>query len=138
MLLSENGLNFIKQSESCRANVYIDAAGFPTIGYGHRLLPGESFPNGITEQDAIELLLKDVQHAVDAVSIAAPQANQNQFDCLVDFCFNLGAASLHTMLAHGWDQVPVQIPRWNEAGGKVLPGLVTRRAGEVKLFNTPV
>lgn len=44
---------------------------------------------------------------------------------------------LQMMLGHGWDQVPVQIIRWNHAGGKVVDGLTRCWATELELFNTP-
>ena len=138
MKTSQNGLTLIETSEGFRSETYLDAAGNPTIGYGHLIKPGEIFPGGITEAEGQQLLEADVAAAEAAVNSMAPQANQNQFDALVDFAFNLGAGALHTMLGHGWDQVTSQIPRWNKAAGNVLPGLVTRRAAEVTLFTTPV
>ena len=38
MQLSAAGLALLKQSEGFRSQVYLDAGGLPTIGYGHRLL----------------------------------------------------------------------------------------------------
>ena len=67
-------------------------------------------------------------------------SNQNQIDSCADFCYNDGPVHLATMLHHGWDQIPAQMPAW--VYGKVkgvetkIPGLVVRRAAEVTLFNT--
>src|SRR5271166_5324099 len=52
MKFSTAGMELLKRSEGFRNRVYLDVAGFPTIGYGHRLLHPESFPNGITEAQA--------------------------------------------------------------------------------------
>jgi lysozyme len=135
---SQNCIDLITASEGFSATVYNDVAGNPTIGYGHKLLPGETFEAPITEDGAIALLKEDLAPAENSVSKYAPQCNQNQFDALCDFAYNLGVGKLQIMLAHGWDQVPVQMPYWVNAGGKPQPGLVTRRANEVALFNTPV
>jgi lysozyme len=82
-------------------------------------------------------LQQDVAAVEGAVNRLAPGVNQNQFDALVDFGFNLGVGALQTMLSHGLDQVPVQIPRWNHVNGQVSPGLTARRQAEVDLWNTP-
>ena len=132
--IDQAGIDFIKGFEGFSATVYSDVAGFPTVGYGHKLLPGESYPDGITEAGATALLASDVEPVSIAVATLAPQCNQNQHDALCSFAYNLGAGSLRTMLGHGWADVPNQIPRWVHAGGVVVPGLVTRRAAEVALF----
>jgi lysozyme len=65
---------------------------------------------------------------------------QNQFDALVSWTYNLGPSNLNksTMLkvlnASAYEDVPAQIKRWNKAGGKVLEGLVRRREAEALLF----
>ncbi|MGA3370676.1 MAG: lysozyme [Terracidiphilus sp.] len=95
MNISKDGLQLIKASEGFRANTYLDVAGFPTIGYGHRLLHPESYPNGITEDEATALLLQDVQSAEQAVlRLVKVPLSQGQFDALVDFTFNLGSGRL--------------------------------------------
>ena len=140
MRTSANGLALIKQFEGLRLQVYEDAAGLPTIGYGHKLLPFESYRDGITEDNALPLLQADV-NKVDAAMNAqhlALDLNQNQFDAVADFCFNCGAAALVKLLSHGIDQIPAQLPRWVHAGSHELPGMVKRRAEEVELYNTPV
>ena len=66
--------------------------------------------------------------------------NQNQFDALVSWVFNLGPSNLSssTLLTRinnkDWKDVPNQIKRWNKAGGKVLEGLIRRREAEALLF----
>jgi lysozyme len=136
MKTSQNGLNLIETSEGFRDTIYLDVAGKATIGYGHLIKSGEDFSTGITQEQGQALLQADVEIAEDAVNAHAPQANQNQFDALVDFAFNLGTGALQQMLAHGWGQVPVQILRWNKAGGEIRSGLVRRREAEVTLFNS--
>ena len=137
MQTSQRGLALIMGNEGFSATVYPDA-GQEAIGYGHDLLPGEGFPNGITQDQATAILAHDLATRFEpAVNRLAPQANQNQFDSLVDFCFNLGVGSLEMMLAHGWDEVTEQIPLWCHVAGVENANLKARRAAEIALFNTP-
>lgn len=139
------GISLIKSSEGFVNHVYNDN-GAPAIAYGHRLLPGESFPSPITEEQGEEILSKDLARFEVMVSSRVPAScNQNQFDALVDFTYNIKnqPASLEQLLSHGWDQVPVQLPRWDKKhlpDGTVVEdaGLKARRLREVALFNTPV
>ena len=75
----------------------------------------------------------------------APQAvqvplTQGQYDALVSFAYNLGLAALKssTLLrllnARNYAGAAAQFPRWNRAGGKVLPGLTRRREAERVMF----
>ena len=142
--LSPNGLNFIKTEEGLARVVgslvfpYNDIAGNPTIGYGHRIKPGEDFSQGIDEERCSQILLDDVLIAESAVCVLAPGINQNQFDALVDFTFNAGAGNLHRMLSHGINNVPQHILLYSEAGGVESKGLGKRRQAELDLWNTPV
>jgi lysozyme len=66
--------------------------------------------------------------------------NQNQFDALTSWTYNLGPTNLKssTMLKvlndGNYDEVPEQIKKWNKAGGQVLNGLIKRRDAEAELF----
>lgn len=135
--VSEKGIAFIKANEGFIGSVGNDV-GHPVIGYGHDLQPGESFPDGISPDQADLLLRKDLasrfEPAVNA--LIPPDCTQNQFDALIDFAYNLGIAALQTMTGHGWDEIPEQIPYWNHVAGKVNLGLIARRAKEVALFNS--
>ena len=68
------------------------------------------------------------------------ELNQNQFDALVSWVYNLGPTNLKSstllkVLNEGdFDEVPRQIRRWNKASGEVLEGLVRRREAEALLF----
>lgn len=140
MTTSENGLALIRSNEGFSAHVY-DDNGKQAIGYGHDIQPGESFPQGINVNQASILLQQDLQERFEPTLnewLLAHQIipTQNQFDALMDFCYNLGPQSLLTMLGHGWDQVAQQIPRWNHSDGQVVAGLTARREKEVELFNS--
>ena len=136
MQISDNGIRFIETNEGFSATVYGDV-GHSAIGYGHDLLPGESFPMGVTEAQAEALLTEDVGKVEAALNPLIPATcTQNQFDALCDFGYNLGCGALKTMLAHGWDQVPEQMLRWDFVDGQPNAGVEARRAAEAQLFNT--
>jgi lysozyme len=134
METSVNGLLLIKQAEGFRKSTYKDVAGYPTIGYGHKLLPGEFYPSGITQDQADLLLRGDVKESEAEVSKHNLDLTQNQFDALVDFTYNLGPARLDQLLSHGLDQVATQILRWDHVGGMEVTGLKIRRLAECKLW----
>ena len=141
MQLSAEGLNLIKKSEGFRDRVYLDVAGFPTIGYGHLIKSNESFPNSITEPQAAAILSTDAQDAAEAVARLVKVAlTQGQFDALVDFCFNLGAGRLagSTLLRElnvgDYQAAARQFLAWDYAGGAVVAGLEVRREAELKLW----
>lgn len=144
MTTSPVGIAMIKSMEGYSAFTYNDN-GKPAIGYGHDLLAGESFPQGININQAIALLQKDLSTRFE------PPLNkyledhnialtQNQFDAWVDFAYNLGPGAAITMIAHGVDQVPAQMLRWNKkhVNGVAVedPVLTSRRQAEVKLWTS--
>jgi lysozyme len=141
--LSAEGLDLIKRFEGFRGQRYIDAAGFPTIGYGHRIVPPESFPNGVSEAQAANLLVEDVSAAELAIGRLVKVAlTQGQFDALVDFCFNLGAGRLakSTLLrclnAGRYAAAAEQLLLWDLAKGEVNLGLKSRREAELRLWKS--
>jgi lysozyme len=142
MKLSAAGLELIKRSEGFKSRTYLDVNGFPTIGYGHRLLHPESFPLGVTEAQAAEILVSDVRDAEQAVErLVKVPLTQGQFDALVDFCFNLGAGRLGSstllkILNRGrYEDAAEQLLRWDVAGGEENAGLKERREAELALWN---
>ena len=142
MRLSAVGLELLKKSEGFRSGVYLDVNGFPTIGYGHRLLHPESFPKGIDEAQAAEILVSDVRDAEQAVTrLVKVPLTQGQFDALVDFCFNLGAgrlaASTLLKILNGgrYEAAAEQLLRWDIAGGQKNAGLKSRREAEFSLWS---
>jgi lysozyme len=148
--LSDDGARFIGRSEGFRGHLYNDAAGHCTIGYGHLVHLGNcngsepaEFKRGISEQEAEALLRRDAQTAADAVRRSVHvRLTQQQFDALVSFVYNLGAGAfesstlLRDINAHNFAAVAGQLEEWVHAGGQVLPGLVTRRRAEARLFRT--
>lgn len=140
---SPNGLRLIKQFEGFSAVRYLDAAGLPTIGYGHLLTAQElsGYGEPLDADRAHVLLAQDVVVAENAIArfITVP-LSQNQFDALVSFTFNLGAATLQRStlrrVVNRGDHadVPEQLERFVWAGGRKLAGLIKRRAAEAQLY----
>lgn len=144
MQISLRGLAHIKGWEGFRAQVYLDQAGKPTIGYGHLIKPYETFTT-ITEAEASALLAKDVSSAEAAVNRGVKVAiNQNQFDALVSFAFNVGNSAfanstlLKRINAGQFTEAANEFGRWVfiTLGGKkvVSNGLVNRRVADYNLF----
>lgn len=139
--LSENGLNLIKSFEGCRLTAYkcLPTEKYYTIGYGHYdsdVTAGMK----ITKEQAEELLLQDCKKAIKNVNsfMSKYNFNQNQFDALVSFAFNVG--SINQLTASGTrtlEQISSKITAYNKSGGRVIAGLVKRRAKEKELFDTP-
>lgn len=151
MKTSQAGLAFIAQEEGEVLHVYIDVAGKPTIGVGHLLRPGESFPNGITLEQSRALLAQDVQIAESHVNrLVKATINQNMFDALCSFTFNCGGGALQQssmikFLNEGKiDQAADAFLLWNKrtdpkTGQLVVDkGLDNRRKRERALFLKPV
>lgn len=141
MKLSAAGLQLLKKSEGFRDRTYLDVAGLPTIGFGHRLVHPECYPGGITETQAEVILLWDVHEAEQAVErLATVPLSQGQFDALVDFTFNLGSGRLagSTLLqnlnAGKYDEAAAQLLRWDHAGAQELAALKVRRQAEFDLW----
>lgn len=141
--INRTGLALVQQFEGCRLKAYTCPAGVLTIGYGStgsHVHPGMT----ITQDQAEELLRSDLRRFEDGVAKLCPVATDNQFSALVSFAFNLGLESLKTSTLrrmhnegkHG--DAAAQFARWNKAGGKVLPGLVKRRAAEAQLYRSEV
>ena len=141
MKISKRGLELIKKYEGCKLTSYKDAVGVWTIGYGHT--KGVKRGQTITEDEAEKLLKEDVaefETLVNLLILTKYKFNQNEYDALVSFAFNLGGGNLQKLTANGKrnkGQIADSIPLYNKAGGKVLSGLTKRRKEEQKLFLTP-
>ena len=142
MKISFEGLNLIKNYEGLRLEAYYCPSGILTIGYGHT---GSDVWVGmtVTESEAENLLQQDLVKFENAVKncITVP-LNQNQFDALVSFTYNVGIGALQDStlkkrLNAGEDPNKVaeeELPRWNKGSNGPLLGLIKRREAEVKLF----
>lgn len=151
MKTSENGLNLIKKYEGFFSKPYLDPVGIPTIGYGVI-----KYPNGkrvtmkdspITEKQAVDILSKLLEETYEKEvnKHVKSNINQNQFDALVSFTYNLGGTNLgNSTLLKKLNKNPNDLSikdefvKWNKAGGKVLAGLTKRRKEEAELYFKPV
>ena len=136
---SQACIDLVKASEGCRLTAYRDSVGILTIGYGSTggIKPGQT----ITQAEAEAMLVDDLDAAAEAVhKLVTVPLTQGQFDALCDFVFNLGEGRLRDstllrLLNQGkYGEAAAQFRFWVMAGGKALPGLVTRRAAERALF----
>jgi len=131
--------SLIREFENCKLQAYRCPAGIPTIGVGHTR--GVKMGDTCTVQQADVWLTEDLEDAEAAVStlVKAP-LEQEQFDALVSFAFNLGQPALaeSTLLIllnkRSYKAAAEQFDRWVHSNGKKLAGLVRRRAAEKALF----
>ncbi len=142
MKISKQGIDLIRRFEGCSTNVYKDAAGFNTIGIGHKIKKGEIFGT-LTLQEAEDLLKKDIHLAEDAITtLVKKPLKQCQFDALCSFVFNLGSGEFTTSTllkeinTGNYDGAAKEFKRWDYSKGKVLDGLTKRRAAEALLFSS--
>jgi lysozyme len=140
MRTSANGVAFIKANEGYTPRPK-DDNGHLMWGHGHDRRGFELVPDYISFADSDNLLIADLgMYFEPQVSALAPWANQNQFDALVDFAYNLGTAALATMLHHGEAQVATQMAAWcyEHVNGVAQrsAGLSARRAKEITLYGS--
>lgn len=150
MKLSDEGLRLIKSFEgyhtrlkdgSCAA--YLCPAHVPTIGYG--CTEGVKLGMVWSEEEAEAAFRRELAKFEDAVSRSVTiEINQNEADALISLAYNIGAgafskSNLLRRLNKG-DRAGAAkaFHLWNKGGGRVLPGLVSRRAREAALFLKPV
>jgi lysozyme len=163
--INDAGIELIKSFEgipdgdptTVKIDPYLDPVGIWTIGWGHAIAVGDAwlrgaenrkaaralYPGGITIEQAETMLRGDVMDSCrDVESLVKKPLTDNQFAALVSFTFNLGRGNLakSTLLrklnAGDYAGAAAEFGRWNKADGKVLSGLVKRRAAEAALFST--
>ena len=143
MRTSPKGIRLIQQFEGFRSKAYRDPVGIWTIGFG--------FTKGVKEGDTmtqaqasarLKSELAEYEAGVKQACTVPP--NQNQFDALVCFAFNVGVAGMKrssVIKAHNREDHQAAsraFGLWNKAGGKVWPGLTRRRAAESALYLEPM
>ena len=133
------GFHRVARADPGRAQPYICPAGYWTIGYGHLCDPKHP---PITAAEAEIYLARDLQSALAATLRYCPvlaTEPEGRLAAIVDFAFNLGAGRLQTSTLRrrinqrDWVAAAIELRRWIYGGGKVLPGLVTRREAETVL-----
>jgi GH24 family phage-related lysozyme (muramidase) len=139
MKTSQNGLNLIKSFENCELESYQDSKGVWTIGYGHT--EGVTKGMTITKAQADAYFVSDIIIKENKVAKydSTYHWNQNEFDALVSFAFNVG--NIKELTASGTrsrEVIAEKMLLYCKSGGKILAGLLRRRQEEQKLFLTPV
>lgn len=151
MQISARGLKLIADFEGLRLKAYPDpgTGNEPwTIGYGTTVYPdGRKVKKGdvITQVQALDYLKQDVKKfATSVTQVVTVPLNQNRFDALVSFTYNLGASALarssllRKLNAREYEAAAAEFDKWVYAGGRILPGLVNRRKAERDLFKEPL
>jgi GH24 family phage-related lysozyme (muramidase) len=140
-------LRIVKEFEGCHLQAYLCPAGVPTIGWGSTSINGKAVQMGqaITRAQADAQLNADLQRFYNAIAQSIPAVAgwpPNRVAALVSWVYNVGIgamqdSALRRRILAGEDPAVViaaELPRWNKAGDKELPGLTRRRAAEVALF----
>lgn len=142
MTISKKGIELIKLFEGFREKAYkaVKTEEYYTIGYGHY---GTDVKRGqvITAAQGEQLLANDLKKFENKVNEYCNRYNfnQNEFDALVSFAYNIG--SIDQLTDNGKRtraDIRLHWLEYNKSGGKVIKGLTTRRTKELELFNTPV
>jgi lysozyme len=148
--INTDGYDLTKLSEGFKPRLYLDAASYCSIAYGHLVVrrpcdgsEPENFRDGLTQPEGETLLVTDMTLARRSVilTLRDPSAlNDDQFAALCDFVYNVGGdhfrtSTLRQVIDQGrLSEVPVQMRRWIWAGAMPVDGLVTRRKREIALF----
>ena len=134
------GFHRVSKNDRGQAYPYVCPAGYWTIGWGH--LCDQNHPP-VTEAEADAYLAADLMTALAATLRYCPvlaTEPEGRLAAIVDFTFNLGAGRLQTSTLRrcinqmDWPSAAVELRKWVHGGGRVLPGLVTRRGTEVAVL----
>lgn len=159
MKLSPQGLHLIASFEGYVPVPYNDSADNATIGYGHLIHLGPVTDadrvkyHGVTTEQLLDLLSHDaasfsavVNEAIKVSLGVIPSRAQARFDALVSLAYNIGGGAfsnstlVRTINAKGaprdWTAIGPLWVGWDHDGGKVIPGLLTRRQREFSIFRT--
>jgi lysozyme len=141
---SSLGISLIKKYEGLKLEQYFCPAKISTIGIGTTKINGKPVPIGlkITVEQANEYLKNDLVYFENQVnSLVKSKINQNMFDALICFSYNLGIGNLKASdllekvnLNPNDKTIKDEFLRWKKAGGVVLKGLVLRRTDEASLY----
>ena len=146
MNLSNKGYKFICRQEGVRNLAYQDSVKIWTVGIGFIKINGEPVVKGmrLTDAQIEEEFYKQIGSYESIVNESVhSQLNQNQFDALVSFCFNVGSGNFKssTLLKvvnanPNNPEINLQFNKWCRAGGEIIPGLLNRRINEGELYFT--
>lgn len=142
---SASCLQLLERIEGLKLNAYLDTGGVPTIGVGTTRYPNGNWVkmgDKITKEQAYDYLRHDVAGAAkDVDDLTTDAINQNQFDALVSFVYNLGRGSyqkstLRTLINGNPNnaEIRAEFAKWKYDNGKIIDGLIVRRKLEADLY----
>lgn len=142
--ISAEGVELLQTLEGCELTAYRDGGGVLTIGYGHT--GDDVYINQIISADrALMLLINDLCKFQKCITTNVKcKLNQQMFDALVIFCFNvgcfhfIGSTMLKLLNKNDYIGAKAQFALWNKDNGKVVKGLTARRSKEAALFNAGI
>jgi len=144
MRCNDAGINIIKTFEGFEKRPYKCSAGVTTIGFGTTRINGRPVTmdmEPINYEEAEELLRLDLEQSEKTVSkLMRVQLDSNEFSALCSLCYNIGSGNLQSSTLRSKlnrdDRIGAadEFPKWRRAGGRILAGLVRRRAIERELF----
>jgi lysozyme len=148
------GRLFLQEREGFSSVPYLDSRGVPTIGFGNTF-----YPNGrrvtmkdkpITRAYGVELFSIIVAQFVKEVnSLVKSNVNQNQYNGIFSFAYNVGTDIDIDTVAEGLGDstllkkvnanpndpsIASEFAKWNKSGGRVINGLISRRQLESELY----
>jgi lysozyme len=144
MKMTKQGLDLIKEFEGFRAKAYRCPASVWTIGYGHTSMAGKPDVKPgmvISKAEGDRILMNDLRvYEAGVRSAIKVNLTPNQYSACVSLCYNIGVGAFRRSSVarfcnrSQWKNAADAFALWNKAGGRVLPGLVRRRAAEAALF----
>ena len=141
--MTERCIELVKRFEGFMPHLYLCPAGYPTIGYGHLVLKHEiqRFKDGITEEEAEELLRKDLLKREKRIKPwIKVEIHPYMLDALLSFVYNVGCWAFYgstlrrKLNREEFYDAADEFLRWVYAGGRKLRGLIRRRQAERELF----
>lgn len=143
--LSDRGIDEIVKSEGIELEAYVDTAGIYTIGIGTtRYFGGARVKKGdkVTINQAYAYFRYDAKWAAKSVDdLTVDNINQNQFDALVSFVYNVGVGAYRSSAIRkvinrnpNDPRIRQEFMKWVYSGGRVTPGLESRRKCEANLY----
>ena len=146
MILDNKGYLLITKHEGLKLKPYLCPAKIPTIGYGNTYYADGKrvtlLDKDITKQQAFDMFKEIANRFAKRVdALVTSNINQNQFNSLVSFAYNVGtgnfsSSTLLKKVNRNPDDLTIkdEFLKWNKAGGKVLNGLTNRRNEEADLY----
>lgn len=144
--INQAGRCLIGSSEGLQLTAYPDGSKVWTIGWGTTRIDGKPVTEGmtITRDQAIEYFNADMaEFEREITNYVKVPLTGNQYAALISLCYNIGGTHfrnstlLKKLNQRDYNGAANEFGRWIYADGKVLEGLITRRAKEKELFLTP-